>query len=91
MATDYPSEYLVLDPELVTAHRIVAGYTQTGLAARVGISKQLMNDIEIGRGRGAPATRAAIAKALKVPLERLCTKESRPRKPRRRAAKATTT
>lgn len=62
---------LFLDPARVIARRVELGLLQKEVAKRAGISPQMMADIENGRRRGLPPTRAAIAKALRVPLKDL--------------------
>lgn len=66
---------LYLDPERVVRRRVELGLLQKEVAKRAGISPQMMADIEGGRRRGLPPTRAAIAKALRVPLKDLLTEE----------------
>jgi transcriptional regulator with XRE-family HTH domain len=56
------------EPEAVTWAREKAGLTKRALAARVGISEQLMNEIESGRRNATPANLKKIANALNCPL-----------------------
>lgn len=54
-------------PEAVTYAREQAGLTQAALAERVGISFQLMSDIERGYRNATPATIMKLAEALNCP------------------------
>jgi DNA-binding XRE family transcriptional regulator len=60
----------------VTIWRERAGLTQRELAAAAGISQSYLAEIETGRKTGSLAAMAAIAKALRVPLEHLVQKAS---------------
>jgi transcriptional regulator with XRE-family HTH domain len=51
----------------VTYAREQAGLTKRALAAQVGISAQLMGEIEKGTKNATPATIAKLAEALKCP------------------------
>jgi transcriptional regulator with XRE-family HTH domain len=57
-----------IDPEVVAAIRVLAGFSQAALARECGISVQYMSDIERGRRRGSPAVAKRIAQALGVPV-----------------------
>lgn len=56
------------EPEAVTWAREKAGLTKRALADRVGISEQLMGEIESGWRSATPANLAKIAEALNCPL-----------------------
>ncbi|NUS09897.1 MAG: helix-turn-helix transcriptional regulator [Streptomyces sp.] len=56
------------EPEAVTWAREKAGLTKRALARRVGISEQLMGEIESGWRNATPANLARIADALNCPL-----------------------
>jgi transcriptional regulator with XRE-family HTH domain len=56
------------EPEAVTWAREKAGLTKRALADRVGISEQLMGEIESGWRSATPANLAKIAAALNCPL-----------------------
>jgi ribosome-binding protein aMBF1 (putative translation factor) len=56
------------EPEAVTWAREKAGLTKRALAARVGISEQLMNEIESGWRSATTANLKKIADALNCPL-----------------------
>jgi transcriptional regulator with XRE-family HTH domain len=55
------------EPEAVTYARKKAGLTQAALAERIGISFQLMSDIERGYRNATPATIEKLAEALNCP------------------------
>jgi transcriptional regulator with XRE-family HTH domain len=55
------------EPEAVTWARKKAGLTKRALAERVGISEQLMGEIESGWRNATPANLAKIAEALSCP------------------------
>ncbi len=59
---------LCQEPEAVTWARERAGLTKRALATRVGISEQLMGDIESGRRNATPANLIKIAEALNCPI-----------------------
>jgi transcriptional regulator with XRE-family HTH domain len=56
------------EPEAVTWAREKAGLTKRALADLVGISEQLMGEIESGWRSATPANLAKIAEALNCPL-----------------------
>jgi transcriptional regulator with XRE-family HTH domain len=56
------------EPEAVTWAREKAGLTKRGLAARVGLSEQLVGEIESGWRSATPHNLAKIADALNCPL-----------------------
>ncbi|MFG1805101.1 helix-turn-helix domain-containing protein [Streptomyces sp. NPDC049040] len=56
------------EPEAVTWAREKAGLTKRALADLVGISEQLMGEIESGWRSATPANLAKIAAALNCPL-----------------------
>jgi transcriptional regulator with XRE-family HTH domain len=56
------------EPEAVAWAREKAGLTKRALAARVGISEQLVGEIESGWRNATPANLARIADALNCPL-----------------------
>ncbi|WP_322974725.1 helix-turn-helix domain-containing protein [Actinacidiphila epipremni] len=56
------------EPEAVTWAREKAGLTKRALAGEVGISEQLMGEIESGWRSATPANLARIAAALNCPL-----------------------
>jgi transcriptional regulator with XRE-family HTH domain len=56
------------EPEAVTWAREKAGLTKRSLADRVGISEQLMGEIESGWRSATPANLAKIAEALNCPI-----------------------
>lgn len=58
---------LTHDPEAVRWARESVGYTQAQFAAELGISFQLMCDIEHGRRNATPATLNAMARVLNCP------------------------
>jgi len=51
--------------------RLAAGLTQRQLAARANVSLSLLGKVECGDRAATPAFMAAVARALKVPVERL--------------------
>lgn len=55
------------DPESVRWARESVGFTQAALAEKVGISFQLMNDIEHGRRNATPAVLNKLAEVLNCP------------------------
>ena len=59
---------LCQEPEAVTWAREKAGLTKRALAARVGISEQLVGEIESGWRSATPANLSRIADALNCPL-----------------------
>ncbi|BBA98464.1 hypothetical protein RVR_4654 [Actinacidiphila reveromycinica] len=59
---------LCQEPEAVTWAREKAGLTKRALASRVGISEQLMGDIESGWRNATPTNLVKIAAALNCPL-----------------------
>ncbi|MFJ2957073.1 helix-turn-helix domain-containing protein [Streptomyces sp. NPDC087270] len=58
---------LYQEPEAVTWARKMAGLTKRALAQRVGISEQLMGEIESGWRSATPANLIKIAEALNCP------------------------
>ncbi|WUH93799.1 helix-turn-helix transcriptional regulator [Streptomyces sp. NBC_00433] len=64
------------EPEAVTWARKKAGLTKRALAERVGISEQLMGEIESGRRNATPANLLKIADALNCPIVLLERKRS---------------
>jgi transcriptional regulator with XRE-family HTH domain len=62
-----PHRRLNHEPEAVTYAREQAGLTQAALAERIGISFQLMSDIERGYRNATPATIKKLAEALNCP------------------------
>lgn len=56
-------------PSSVTYARQMAGLSQRDLAARLGISRQLMSDIEAGRRNLTPPNLRKMAQILRCPLE----------------------
>jgi transcriptional regulator with XRE-family HTH domain len=56
------------EPEAVTWAREKAGLTKRALADQVGISEQLMGEIESGWRSATPANLVKIAEALNCPL-----------------------
>lgn len=56
------------EPEAVTWAREKAGLTKRALAQRVGISEQLMGEIESSWRSATPANLAKIAEALNCPV-----------------------
>jgi transcriptional regulator with XRE-family HTH domain len=56
------------EPEAVTWARKKAGVTKRALAEKIGISEQLMSEIESGWRNATPANLAKIAEALNCPL-----------------------
>ena len=56
------------EPEAVTWARQKAGLTKRALAGLVGISEQLMGEIESGWRSATPANLAKIAEALNCPI-----------------------
>ncbi|MBM9508053.1 helix-turn-helix domain-containing protein [Actinacidiphila acididurans] len=56
------------EPAMVTWARKKAGLTKRALAARIGISEQLMSEIESGWRNATPANLAKIAEALNCPV-----------------------
>jgi transcriptional regulator with XRE-family HTH domain len=65
------------EPEAVTWARQKSGLTKRALADLVGISEQLMGEIESGWRNATPANLAKIAEALNCPLVVLERKRSR--------------
>lgn len=70
------SQVAQLDPHRLVERRIMLGLLQKEVAARASISAQYLADIEAGRRQGSPPVRAAIAKALRVPLADLLKQEA---------------
>lgn len=71
MATPHrrrPKRPLNHEPEAVTYAREKAGLTKRALAAQVGISEQLMGEIESGRRNATPEKLIKIAAILNCPL-----------------------
>lgn len=66
----------LLDPQRVLDRRVMLGLLQKEVAARAGISAQYLADIEAGRRQGSPPVRAALAKALRLPLTDLLKKDT---------------
>lgn len=58
---------LTHEPDAVRWARESVGFTQAHLAREVGISFQLMNDIEHGRRNATPAVLNRLAAALNCP------------------------
>ena len=56
------------EPEAVTWAREKAGLTKRALADRIGISEQLMGEIESGWRSATPANLVKIAEALNCPI-----------------------
>ncbi|MGW5352497.1 helix-turn-helix domain-containing protein [Streptomyces sp. NPDC004031] len=56
------------EPEAVTWAREKAGLTKRALAGEIGISEQLMGEIESGWRSATPANLARLATALNCPL-----------------------
>lgn len=56
------------EPEAVTWARKKAGLTKRALAGAVGLSEQLIGEIESGWRNATPANLARIAEALNCPL-----------------------
>ncbi|MBM9506529.1 helix-turn-helix transcriptional regulator [Streptomyces sp. KK5PA1] len=56
------------EPQAVTYAREKAGLTKRALARIVGISEQLMNEIESGWRSATPAVLPRIAEALNCPV-----------------------
>jgi transcriptional regulator with XRE-family HTH domain len=59
---------LYQEPEAIGWARQKAGLTKRALATRVGISEQLMGEIESGWRNAPPARLAQIAEALNCPV-----------------------
>ncbi len=59
------------DPEAVTAAREKAGLSKRDLAAQIGVSEQLMGQIEAGERNATPANLTKLAKALGCPQAEL--------------------
>ncbi|MBM9504513.1 helix-turn-helix transcriptional regulator [Streptomyces sp. KK5PA1] len=59
------------EPGAVTAARLRAGLTKSALAQRVGISAQLMSDIESGWRSATPEVLPRIAGVLNCPVTAL--------------------
>lgn len=59
---------LCQEPEAVTWAREKSGLTKRALADRVGISEQLMGEIESGWRSATPANLVKIAEALNCPI-----------------------
>lgn len=66
------------EPEAVTWARQKAGLTKRALADKVGISEQLMGEIESGWRSATPANLTKIAEALNCPLVALERKRPTP-------------
>jgi transcriptional regulator with XRE-family HTH domain len=71
-------ERLHQEPEAVTWAREKAGLTKRALARQVGISEQLMGEIESGWRSATPANLSRIADALNCPLVVLERKRAKP-------------
>ncbi|WUH93510.1 helix-turn-helix domain-containing protein [Streptomyces sp. NBC_00433] len=67
-ASDVSTRRLHQEPEAVTWAREKAGLTKRALARRVGISEQLMGDIESGWRSATPAILMKIAKVVNCPV-----------------------
>ena len=74
--TYHATRVSILDPARVVARRFELGLLQKEVAKRAGISPVFLADIEHGRRHGSPATRLAIARALRIPLRDLCRQEA---------------
>lgn len=80
------------EPEAITWARKKAGLTKRALAREIGISEQLVGEIESGWRNATPANLAKIAGALNCPL--VCLERKRPQAPEQPAhttTKATST
>ncbi len=66
------------EPEAVTWARKKAGLTKRALAHAIGISEQLMGEIESGWRNATPANLIKIATALNCPLVSLERKRPQP-------------
>jgi len=60
-----------LDPVKVRARRFDLALEQNEAARRAGISKQMWNDIEMGRKTGSFTTHKAIARVLRASVKAL--------------------
>lgn len=69
------STVALLDPQRLVERRVVLGLLQKEVAERARISPQYLADIEAGRRQGSPPVRAALAKALRLPLADLLKQE----------------
>ena len=69
-----PSDYanrLLSGESPLRAYRALRGLTQAGLAARAGVNRVTVAEIETGRKQGSVATLRALAGALGVTLDDL--------------------
>ena len=61
-------KWLRQEPEAVTWAREKAGLTKRALATKVGVSEQLVGEIESGWRNATPANLTRIAEALNCPV-----------------------
>lgn len=73
------------EPEAITWARKKAGLTKRALARRIGISEQLMGEIESGWRNATPANLNKIAEALNCPVVSLERKREKHPESRRTA------
>ncbi|MFF3847977.1 helix-turn-helix transcriptional regulator [Streptomyces sp. NPDC002328] len=53
-----------IDPQRLMRRRVEAGLSQTALARKVGVSKQLVNAVSLGKANFSPETLAKVAEVL---------------------------
>lgn len=62
---------LALNPAALNAQRVLAGFSQTELARRSGLSQGHISELERGDKQARPATIMKLATALAVPMPTL--------------------
>ncbi|MFJ6730071.1 helix-turn-helix transcriptional regulator [Streptomyces sp. NPDC091281] len=53
-----------IDPQRLTRRRVEAGLSQNALARKVGVTKQLVSAVSLGKASFSPETLAKVAEAL---------------------------
>lgn len=66
-----PRPVLTFNPEAMASLRILAGYSQAGLARKAGLSQGHMSELERGDKQPRPETIKKLAVALNVPMPAL--------------------
>ncbi|MHC3474626.1 helix-turn-helix transcriptional regulator [Streptomyces sp. 7R007] len=57
-----------VDPRRLTRRRVEAGLSQNALAREVGVTKQLVSAVSLGKANFSPETLAKVAKVLKCEI-----------------------
>lgn len=53
-----------IDPQRLTRRRVEAGLSQNALAQKIGVTKQLVSAVSLGKANFSPETLAKVAEAL---------------------------